>query len=546
MKGKSTCRELVDAITRDDRDDGAKAERIERHTPHCEACAARAHTRATVRDAVLAENDRLDDLTRTRVWARLTDTIDAVAARRASKGGRWVRLAWPLGLAAAAVALLVVLHQSQWSRTTPVKEVATLPADRVLTPYLVKTADEAERTELGKALDRLELPARTTVRAHLAQLAELMLVGPLDLKVASAKQGLVEVELARGTLVGDYDGARGGKLRVRSGEVTVEIVGTLFAVEANAGTTRVSVAHGKVRVERPGEVVVLVGGQSWSTSSKNVEPLARPASLLFEQAARGRVDQANAADPRGPALAEVQARLGAEAPLREATASRVRRPLAANLDRRAPEEQPDLASSAPEPQASSWTTPPAAPAVPSVPPAAPRAELAPAPISPPAAPVTASSLYRQAEAALQRGEVARGQQLLSDLVLRFPDDPTADAARFELALNYQKAGKRDQALALADELVRGGREGPFVEPARFLRCRLDVERAEKASACLQRFAEDYPRSPHHAQALQMLIEIEVTAGHCAQAADLAKRYLALHPHGAFAAQAEKVRSDCGK
>jgi hypothetical protein len=104
------------------------------------------------------------------------------------------------------------------------------------------TRDEPGQPELGNAMDRLELPARATVRAHLAELADLLLVGPLDLAVVSANPGLVELDLARGTLVGDYDGARGGKLRVRSGEVTVEIVGTFFAVEANTEVTRVSVA----------------------------------------------------------------------------------------------------------------------------------------------------------------------------------------------------------------------------------------------------------------------------------------------------------------
>jgi outer membrane protein assembly factor BamD (BamD/ComL family) len=118
-------------------------------------------------------------------------------------------------------------------------------------------------------------------------------------------------------------------------------------------------------------------------------------------------------------------------------------------------------------------------------------------------------LYRQAEIALRRGDDARGQQLLSELVSRFAADPAADAARFELALIFERAGKLEKAIALTGEIVRGGGNGPFAEPS-----------------------------------LQMLIKLHVAAGHCEPAANLAKTYLAKHPEGPFAAHIWKVIADC--
>lgn len=111
----------------------------------------------------------------------------------------------------------------------------------------------------------------------------------------------------------------------------------------------------------------------------------------------------------------------------------------------------------------------------------------------------------------------------------------------------RKDGKYKQALAITKDILRG-RDGPFVEPTRFLQCRLDLERAERATAatCLARFVRDYPASPHHALALQMAVELSVAMGDCGSAAVFAGQYLARHPSKAFADQASKIRSNCGR
>ena len=435
----AACRELVDSVVRDDMDEAGRA-RAERHVQHCATCAAQARARSAVRAAVFAEDDHLDDLTRTRVLTRLGQTIDEVAARRAlGKAGSLARWAWASGIAVvAAAALLMAWHRfdrpvsgtvvgpppelprvAQTPAPPPAAPGAPAARDeggRVLIPYAIGGAAAPSKTQLGKARDRVVLPAQATMRAHLAERADLTLVGPLELAVTSASRDLVVLELARGTLVGDYDSTRGGRLRVRSGDVTVEVVGTLFSVATGTAGTQVSVAHGKVRVEHGGEVLTLTNGQSWRTGSKKLEPVPRQISLLFE---------------RGP--------------LRPEPAPAALRP-----------------------------PPPAGP---------PRPPLPATPPPTAAAPVTAASLYRLAESALQHGDDDRGQRLLSELVTRFPADPTADAARFEMALIFEKTGETARAFALTDEIVRGRSQGPFVGPARLLRCRLaKTHRAEKVMA----------------------------------------------------------------
>jgi ferric-dicitrate binding protein FerR (iron transport regulator) len=449
---KATCRELVDAVVRDDMDEAGRA-RIARHVQRCESCAAQARARAAVSAAVLANDDHLDDLTRTRVLARLGQTIDEVAARRADrKAGARVRWAGASGLAVVvAAATLLAWHRVERPVVrpppappvvvqTPVSPPA-LPQDEgpMLTPYAVEGAETPREAQLGKARDHLALPARATMRAHLAARADLTLVGPLELAVTSASRELVVLELLRGTLVGDYDGTQGGRLRVRSGDVTVEIVGTRFAIATGAAGTEVSVAHGTVRVEHRGEVRMLTNGQSWRAGGKTLEPVPRQISLLFAQRDH---------QPARPAQSQAAAPLPRPAPPVEPAPVALRSPTPAG-----PRPRPALpAAPAPKPSA-----------------------------APPIAPVTAASLYRLAESALQRGDDTRGQQLLSELVTRFPADPAADAARFEMALIFEKTGQTEQAFALTEEIVRGRSKGPFVGPARLLRCRL-ARAAQKVMA----------------------------------------------------------------
>ena len=182
-------------------------------------------------------------------------------------------------------------------------------------------------------------------------------------------------------------------------------------------------------------------------------------------------------------------------------------------------------------------SPPAAPLTPSGPEPAPRE--------------TAASLYRRAESALRQGDGAAGKKLLDELVRAFPAQPATDSARYELAVMAERAGAPDEALARTREILRPGAEGPFVEPARFLRCRVHLagssdQDRRSAVACLTRFVDDYPRSPHDEVALRALIELSRGGGRCQDARRYAELYLNRHPAGRFSSEAERTRSGCAR
>jgi TolA-binding protein len=157
-----------------------------------------------------------------------------------------------------------------------------------------------------------------------------------------------------------------------------------------------------------------------------------------------------------------------------------------------------------------------------------------------------SSLYRQAEQALRRGDDTAGKQALSALVRAFPHDAMADSARFELALLAHKNGNQREALAQIREILGRGSGGRFVEAARFLRCRVYLaEDRDAAETCLLRFVRDYPRSAHDDVAMRALIELAQAKGECGKASQRAEMYLRDHPNGPFAAKAARLRSHCG-
>ena len=157
-----------------------------------------------------------------------------------------------------------------------------------------------------------------------------------------------------------------------------------------------------------------------------------------------------------------------------------------------------------------------------------------------------SSLYKEAEQALRRGDAAAGKERLEALVRAFPRDTMADSARFELALLAKQGGDQREALARIREILDHGSSGSFGEPAHFLRCRVYLEEDRAAAeTCLERFVRDYPRSPHDEVALRALVELSRARGQCSKASQLAATYLQRHPKGPFAEEAARVRSHCG-
>jgi hypothetical protein len=88
-----------------------------------------------------------------------------------------------------------------------------------------------------------------------------------SVEVAHDATGGTTLVLARGSVDCDVTPAPGRPpFRVVAGDVTVEVVGTRFAVSRVGTVTRVDVTRGKVSVHGNGEKRLLGAGQSWSSA----------------------------------------------------------------------------------------------------------------------------------------------------------------------------------------------------------------------------------------------------------------------------------------
>ena len=150
--------------------------------------------------------------------------------------------------------------------------------------------------------------------------------------------------------------------------------------------------------------------------------------------------------------------------------------------------------------------------------------------SPPAAkvPQSADDLYRGAESALRRHDPRTAERVLGRLVAEFPQSPLVEQALYDRArIAYQQ-----RSWSAAREHLRALLALPsprLVEQARYLDCRIAVETNDHgAAACLAAYRRAYPRSPHAAEVLAWLVQLDYTAGGCraaaAQIAELAQQY----------------------
>jgi hypothetical protein len=459
---------------------------------------------AEVTEDVLATDDRLDDMRRARLAARIDAGLNHLAGGPAGAGTArtWRRpllVGLVLGSAgmAAAVALAIVGAAGERGQPRPVRGLASTgdgvgtsplgtgpgPGLPIAPPPSTLPASPSAilvERELSRAFDRLEVPAGTRVRARLGQRARMTLVGPAEVAVVVSRPGLTEVELTRGRMLADYDGRSGGKLRIHAPGLVAEVVGTLFAVEAEAGGSRVSVAHG--------EVAVLVEG--------------RPAPIMV-----------NAAQSIGAGTRAVQAL---------APAIRV--------------ELEDHARSAHRASASSAPTGPTSASAPPRRPASASPSEAPSP----------SAVYRMAEDAMRRRDRAQARRRLEQIVARFPSDRLADTARYELAQLALADGDRAGAARLLETLAQAGRDPQLRESAALARCRLDLEQGaeRRAVRCLETFRTSRPASGRDAEALALLIDDASRRGACDDVIRLTADYQRLHPAGPFAREATQRRARC--
>ena len=535
MRTRASCQEAQDAVAGPLSDAFAQA-RVAAHRSRCADCRAYAdHIAATACAVRLAAGPGLDDIARARVTARLALALDDLATHNSLRQRRtgqptWRRTAAAASLAAVAAAglLFVYRHHGQPQPLIP-KEPATaaLPA-AVPVPIVEKLAPPpppaVPSTDFGFAArlvkGRLAVPAGTTVRASVDRYTRLTIVGPAQLSVESVAPQ-ISLRLQSGLLLGEYEHHRGGTLRVNSPGATTVIVGTIFAVQAtDDAASRVAVRRGVVQVQSRTETIHLHAGWSWASGEA-----ARPEipAALNEQLAAHEAARPESALKPAPFTSRVRP-AGAQQAMVSAIAS------------------------SPEPAATAAATPSATaadrdPATTKEAQTAAAKPLAAAPDTPPAA--TADSLYKEAEAAMRTGDRAAVRTYLTEVIRRFPRDGLADAALYELARREQAEGQPAQARWYLDKLLSHDGEKELREPARYLRCRLELDAHHDAEAikCLGAFRSDFPVSLHDAEVLALLIGLYQTRSDCPRALPLLDEYSRRYPRGPLDTEARRRR--CG-
>lgn len=449
---------------------------------------------------VMTSGEDLDDVARARMWSKIENQLEKARAApqpATSRRGRWIAAA---GIAAVAAAAVVALRGF---RDGPTVDQQVVLADTVLT-------------------------------SRLGPYARAALIGPARLEWIGPAGAETRVRLLAGTLLAEFEGGPGRSLRIETRELTVEVVGTLFAVEARASTTCVAVAHGRVRVIGRSEERFLTDREEWCSDERSPHAMSpRIATELRRHAATLVMAEPAATD---------MPMLGATAPPVSP------RP---NDQKPAPEDVPRAAPvlRVTRPAGSSRPEPSRVARAPSIPASAPRQEASSDanPVAESAAPRTEPSseeLYAMAEAALSTGDRKTADRMLARVV-EDPLSPLADQALYErgwIAYTAQDWAAARRHLASLARLTRS----PLAESGRYLDCRIAVKTsAPDAETCLVSFRASYPRSPHDLDVLALLVQIAHAGGGCraAQSArdELARSYPRSDHAAAWRARCQETR-----
>ena len=582
MRTSAACQEARDAGAAP-LSDALSLARVTAHRSRCAGCRAYVERIQTTAEAVrAAAGPGLDDIARARVTARLALAIDELAThnsqrKRRAAGAPWFQVAAVAGLMAGAAALLILYGhgyrgptQAARSRTAPSPAVVAAASAPAASPAAARVrgaaGPDADLTaELIKG--RLEVPVGAVVRASVDRYTVLTVIGPAQLVVETVAPQ-ISLRLESGLLVGEYEHHPGGTLRVHSPGATTTVVGTLFAVQAiGVGESRVAVRRGAVVVEGRGQAVQLRAGWSWSSGAvaRSEIPAALEEPLAAHAAAglapshgpalngnrahptlRSRpVGQSVAALPeraarRSPEPSQALVQVGAVLPEYAASPASERSPGAQPRDPRAIDPAIDPAKDsakdpAKDPAKDSAKDPAKDNTVAAAGGQRPRTEVS----------ATADALYAEAEAAMRAGDRAAVRRHLTEVIRRFPRDGLADAALYELARREQADGQPAQARRYLDQLLGHDGAPELREPARYLRCRLELEVHHDAEAltCLGAFRRDFPSSPHDAEVLALLIGLYQVRDDCRRALPLLDEYTRRYPSGPLDARARRTRCE---
>ncbi|MBA3499243.1 MAG: FecR domain-containing protein [Myxococcota bacterium] len=484
-------------------------------------------------------DDQLDDIKRARIWSQLEDKLEGDVAPRAR------HRRWPLAVAAVSAAAAIILLS------------------------LRGAPDDA---------NTLAVPAATTVTSQIGPHTRAAIVGPAQVDFVGAAGEKTTVRVRSGTLLADFTGGAGRSLRIETRAAVIEVVGTVFAVEARDEVTCTSVVHGRVRVTMPSGVRHVAAGERFCTDDAAVrsidqnvrDALERHQAVITAHAmpvqpptAPSTTADASASTTSTPAAVSTAAvpspRQSTTARATASTAATPARPptrasteastsTATTAPRAStPNASPSTASQSARPSATvpspgESTTPLASTAAASAPPpsaSAPpststaMADVAPPPNKPRATP---DELYRSAEKALAARDPKTADRVLSTLVAEYPSSSLVDQALYERArIAYQQRAwtvardHLDRLAAIANTRL--------AEPGHYLRCRISVEARDPgaAASCFTDYRARFPRSPHDLEALGVLAQHAYAKGGCAQASAFVGELASTYPRTTLAA-----------
>jgi hypothetical protein len=461
----------------------------------------------------------LDDVALARGEARLRSALTAPMARPRSLAVT----ARAIGAMVAVIAIAATAALLAGNRRAAPTSRAAMP---VLLPYLV-TSLEGGASSTPPALsdgDHLDVPSGWLVRASVGDGIAIGVTGPARVSVDGSVQA-PRLRLDGGRLLADVTPGRGTHLRVSTLAMDVDVVGTLFSVDASG----VDVRSGRVsvRARADGAAIEVDAGYRVGPSARTLEPIdpRAAAALQAQQAAPaptpGAIFVTIAGEPPG---AEIRTRDR----LLAVTPARLRLVPGTALSLTAPGRVPAVVVVPATPTTIAYSlAPPSSPPPTQSPPirehrgvakagkGSPPASSSPSPAESPRAPARPSprALYRDADRALAAGDNDAARAALLAIVDDGSDPTLADAARLDLATLALRAGE----LAASRRYLDGLTGAAVAEPAAHLRCRIA---GADAADCLAAFRRTFPTSPHAAEALIEEAILRTDHGDCARARPL--------------------------
>lgn len=235
--------------------DPLKMQRVETHVQRCEECSSLLARYRTAFDSARSWEPRIDDSEIDQMVDRLTPYMEA---------GRPRRVPYYVGagigaLAAAAAAVFFTTRTDSIGSPSPA--AAPIAATRTMT--IPEPESEPEPT--------VEPVVRQRPTRHLRVVASKTWNGAIQKK----SKKLTKVKMTKGFAVMSFEGGRGRKLEIEAPDVTIEVIGTRFYVEAKPGEpTVVGVVSGKVRVRsKKGDEQILEAGKASAFDASGAKPV---------------------------------------------------------------------------------------------------------------------------------------------------------------------------------------------------------------------------------------------------------------------------------